>query len=108
MSRGSSNFQLKPIPENPVRRLSWNPKVPTLVVLAHQCPDELGPCLPPDVIEGREHDGVAQKAYLRRVYKDALHRSMASRRGCRHYAAGYHHRIIDPNETLIVDPRMRP
>ncbi|KAI2509330.1 hypothetical protein MHU86_5083 [Fragilaria crotonensis] len=34
----------------------------------------------------------------------ALMSSKSARRGCRHYAHGYLHRKIDPNETLIIDP----
>jgi hypothetical protein len=54
IARGESNFQLRPIPPNPVMRLTWNSTLPTKkVMLAHQCPDEHGPCLPPDVIGGK-------------------------------------------------------
>ena len=50
ISRGEPNFQLNPNPEEPVMNLSWNETPPTLrVMLAYQCPDELGPCLPPPV-----------------------------------------------------------
>jgi hypothetical protein len=106
IARGESNFQLRPIPENPVMRLTWNSTLPTKkVMMAHQSPDEHGPCLPPDVIGGERHDGVGEKSHLRRVYRSALRRSMASRRGCRHYAATYLHGGIDPNETLIIDPK---
>ena len=106
ISRGESNFKLNPPPVDPVMGLSWNLSLPTLkVLLAFQCPDELGPCLPPDFVDGIQHDGVARKAHLRRVYRTALMRSKASRRGCRHYAATYLHRHMDPRETLIIDPK---
>ncbi|KAI2501614.1 hypothetical protein MHU86_12812 [Fragilaria crotonensis] len=105
ISRGEANFQLNPIPEEPVMNLSWNGTLPTLRVMsAYQCPDELGPCLPPDFINGEQHDGAQKKAHLRRVYRMALMSSKSARRGCRHYAHGYLHRKIDPNETLIIDP----
>ena len=35
----------------------------------------------------------------------ALMSSKSARRGCRHYAHGYLHRKIDPNETLIINPK---
>lgn len=106
IARGESNFQLNPIPGKPVMCLSWNATLPTLKVMsAYQCPDELGPCLPPDFIEGEQHDGVGERAHLRRIYRMALMGSNSSKRGCRHYASGYLHNNIDPNETLIIDPR---
>ena len=104
--RGEGNFQLNPIPKEPVMRLSWNDTVPPLKVMsAYQCPDELGPCLPPDFIKGKQYDGVRQRPHLRCVYRMALKQSNSAKRGCRHYAPGYLHNKIDPNETLIIDPK---
>jgi hypothetical protein len=57
VSRGESNFELKPAPKDPAMGLSWHATLPTLqVLLAFQCPDELGPCLPPDFVGGNQYD----------------------------------------------------
>jgi hypothetical protein len=104
--RGEGNFQLNPIPKEPVMCLSWNDTVPPLKVMsAYQCPNEMGPCLPPYFIKGKQYDGVRQRPHLRRVYRMALKRSNSAKRGCWHYAPGYLHNKIDLNETLIIDPK---
>ena len=107
ISRGASNFELKPVPEHSVMRLSWNETLPTLKVMSvYQCPDEDGPALPPDIIGGQRQDtATTRRSHLRRIFRRALMQSTAARKGCRHYAPTYLHGEIDPNETLIIDPK---
>jgi hypothetical protein len=108
VSRGESNFELNPHPKVPAMGLSWHATLPTLqVLLAFQCPDERGPCLPPDFVDGEQYDASVgrTKSLLKRLYRSALMRSKAARRGCRHYARTFLHHRIDPKETLIIDPK---
>ena len=108
ISRGDSNFQLETPKERPIDSLSWSASsaVPPLKVFsAWQCPDEDGPCLPPDFIGGKQYDAVTHKQHLKNVYKKALREAKSSRVGCRHYVPGFLHRVIDPDETLVIDPK---
>ncbi len=100
--RGKSNFELRPIPEKPIDRLFWDDKLPSLKVMSvYQAADQVGPALPPDVIDGKQLEGWPS---LRRAYRAAIANSRSSRRGCRHYAPSHLHRSIDPKKTLVIDP----
>ena len=101
--RGESNFQLRPIPKEPIDRLSWNSQMPTLKVMsAYHVPDEVGTGLPPDCIDGKLYHN---REALKRAYKAALNKSKSTRRGCRHYAQSHLHCVIDPTTTLVIDPK---
>ena len=107
IARGKSNFQLTPIPKLPIMRLSWNksPLPMRKVISAYQCTDESGPCLPPDVIEGKQYDVGKEMSHLRRAYREAMNRSTSAKRGCRWYAKNHLHRNIDPTKTLVIDAK---
>jgi hypothetical protein len=48
---------------------------------------------------------VTHKQHLRNVYRKALREAKSSRVGCRHYVPGFLHRVIDPDETMVIDPK---
>ena len=103
ISRGDSNFQLRPIPDKATNRLSWDSNKKLKVLSAYQMADEVGPALPPDYVNGvpkHEHWYT-----LRRAYREAVNHSRSSKRGCRHYAKAHLHYRIDPKKTLVIDSR---
>jgi hypothetical protein len=102
--RSKLNFLLRPIPSvSSGKRLQVPPNSTRRVICAHQCPDELGPRLPPDVIDGVEHFG-GDWLDLRRKYRKAYEECASKRVGCRHYCSGFLHKKIDPKRTLVINP----
>ena len=106
ISRGVSNFKLRPIPGKAgasIDTLSWDPNRRLKVLSVYQVADEIGPALPPDHIGGQwQRDDWPS---LRRAYRAAINLSRSSKRGCRHYAQSHLHFRIDPEKTLVIDSK---
>jgi hypothetical protein len=103
ISRGSSNFVLNSVAMGPVARLLPFPSAMKKIMYARQCPDEEGPRLAPDHVEGADY-AMVEKRYLRRAYNAGLEASPSAKRGCRHYVSGFLHRVISRNDSLVIDP----
>ncbi|KAI2491740.1 hypothetical protein MHU86_22817 [Fragilaria crotonensis] len=103
ISRGSSNFLLNSDAMGLTTRLLPFPKVMKRVMYARQCPDEEGPRLAPDHVEGQDY-AMVERRYLRRAYNAGLEASPSAKRGCRHYVSGFLHRVIGQRESLVIDP----
>lgn len=77
-----------------------------LVIQAYHCPDDSGPRLPPDFIDGKDQS--EQPASKRRItYNERLMISPSVRRHCRRYARSCLHRVIPPN-AWTIDPQESP
>ncbi|KAI2500697.1 hypothetical protein MHU86_13780 [Fragilaria crotonensis] len=103
ISRGSSNFLLDSDAMGITSRLLPFPKAMKKVMYARQCPDEEGPRLAPDHVEGQDY-AMVEGRYLRRAYNAGLEASPSAKRGCRHYVSGFLHRVISIRESLVIDP----
>ena len=70
----------------------------------HQCADEDAPRLPPDFVHGvdRSQDWTVDER--RKAFTHGYINGTTARRGCRHYAACFLHKHIDPNLVWIIDP----
>ena len=89
-------------------RITYGTKysVPRMVLMAKQCSDSDGPCMPPDIIVG-EDVGTWPAAYRAREYNSRLVASKAAKVGGRHYAKACLHSQL-PEDCLIVGGRDTP
>ena len=76
--------------------------LPHQVFRCYQCPDEDGPCLPPDFINGKDSE-LSMKA-RRILYRRRYQQTPSAKRGCRHYVRSMLYKRIDPKVTWIIDP----
>ena len=80
--------------------------VPRMVLMAKQCSDCEGPCLPPDVVDGQDI-GAWPAADRGQEYNSRLVASKAAKVGGRHYAKACLHSQL-PEDCLIVGGRDTP